>query len=143
MTTKLIGLGRLSAVGAATAVLAACAAAQPAGPVGGPGFGRGQHGPAYGHGPGYGMGWQGPGSHPGPGYHMGRGQGAAAALLTDDEWQAHRAKMHAATTYDECKAALGEHLSLIEKRAKERGVVARGPNPAACDRMNERGFFKP
>lgn len=145
MTTKLNGLGRLWAVGAATALLAACAAAQPAGLGSGPGFGMGQHGPGYGRGPGSGMGWQGQGAHPGPGgpgYHMGRGQGAAGALLTSDEWQAHRDKMHAATTYDECKVALAEHIAVIEQRAKERGLVARGPNAYACDRMKERGFFK-
>lgn len=135
MTMRLNLLGRWSAIGAATALLAACAAAQPAGSGSGPGFGM-QYGPGHGRGPGHGMAGQ------GPGVHMGRGQGAAGALLTSDEWQAHRDKMHAATTYDECKVALAEHIATIEQRAKERGVAARGPNAYACDRMKERGFFK-
>jgi hypothetical protein len=45
----------------------------------------------------------------------------------------HRAKMRAAQTYDECKAAMDQHREQMAARAKERGVAALpGPRRDPC-----------
>lgn len=62
--------------------------------------------------------------------------------MNEDERTAHRAKMHSLASYDECKAYMADFGAQMQERAKEQGRTMRGPNPQACERMNERGVFK-
>jgi hypothetical protein len=50
------------------------------------------------------------------------------SMMTRQERDEHRAKMRAAQTYDECKAAMDQHREQMAARAKER-VVAGPPGP--------------
>lgn len=82
----------------------------------------------------------------GPGYGRGggRGQGSGAgnALLTQEEFAAHREKMHSFKSVEECNAYLAEHQKLMAERAKEKGVAAPpGPHGNACERMKAHGMF--
>jgi hypothetical protein len=85
----------------------------------------------------------GPGAGKGPGgWRFGPDNTRGWSLMTPEERDEHRQKMLAATTVEECQAALEEHRKLIEERAKERGVAApRGPRADMCDRMKARGRF--
>ncbi|MDP2132683.1 MAG: hypothetical protein Q8J99_03650 [Sulfuritalea sp.] len=123
---KLAHFAALAVLGASLAVPAA------AQPGGGPGMGPGQ-----GMGPGAGMG-------PGKGmrFNFDKDNTRGWALMTAEERQAHSARMHAAKTYDECKALQAEHHQAMEARAKEKGVTLPAPRANGCDRMKERGFFK-
>jgi hypothetical protein len=62
--------------------------------------------------------------------------------MTAEERSAHRDKMLAAKTYDECKAMQDEHYKAMEERAKEKGVTLPAPRQNGCDRMKARGLFK-
>ncbi len=64
------------------------------------------------------------------------------SLMTAEERIAHRDRMLAARSYEECKAAQTEHHDAMAARAKEKGVKLRGPGQNACDRMQARGLFK-
>jgi hypothetical protein len=64
------------------------------------------------------------------------------SLMTPEERTAHRDKMMAAKTYEECKAAQEEHHKQMEARAKEKGQALRGSRQNACERMQARGFYK-
>lgn len=84
----------------------------------------------------------GPGKGPGGGWQFGPDNTRGWSLMTPEERNEHRQKMLAATTVEECQAALEEHRKLIEERAKERGVAApRGPRADMCERMKARGRF--
>jgi hypothetical protein len=69
--------------------------------------------------------------------------GDAKKLLTPEERTAHRAKMQSLASYDECKAYMTGFSQQMQQRAEAAGRGMRGPNPQACDRMKERGAFKP
>ncbi|MEI7612240.1 MAG: hypothetical protein WCK63_04990 [Betaproteobacteria bacterium] len=137
MTLKSIAL--IALFGAA---LSSPAWAQP-----GPGMGGGM-------GPGMGMGMQnaGPGPGMGPGAGMGPGGGHGMrfnrnntrgwTLMTPEERTAFQIKMREVKTFDECKVVQTEHRSLMETRAKDKGVTLPTPRRNACENMKERGIIK-
>ncbi len=106
--------------------------AQP-GPGGGPGMG-----PGAGMGPGPGRGAR----AKGPRFQFNRDNTYGWSLMSAQERTAYRDKMLAAKTYDECKAVQDERHTVMEARAKEKGVSLRGPRQSACDRMKARGLLK-
>jgi hypothetical protein len=99
-------------------------------------------------------------AQPGPGPGAGKGPGAGPrsgprapafgprytqgwSMMSVEERNAHRDRMLAAKTVDECKATLDAHRRTIEARAKERGVATpRGPRTDMCDIMKRRGLIK-
>lgn len=114
-----------------------------------------QPGPGWGGGMGMGMGG-GPGmQNGGPGYgRMGPGAGGMRgmgfnqansgiwALMTPEERIANQTKMRAVKTYDECKLVQTEQRTLMEARAKEKGVTLPTPRQNGCDNMKARGLIK-
>ena len=120
------------------ATLCAPALAQP-GQGMGPGGGMG---PGMGPGGGMGgMGGMGPGGK-GMRYQFNQDNTPGWSLMTPEERTAHRDKMLAAKTPEECKAVQEEHHKQMAARAKEKGQTLRGPRQNACDRMKARGFYK-
>ena len=128
--------------------LVSTAMAQPGpGWGGGPGMQRGMGGA----GGGYGMG---PGGGRGMGYGMGSGawggRGAAGnsnmvrgwALMTPEERTAQQVKMRAVKTYDECKTVQGEHRTLMETRARDKGLTPFTPRGNPCDNLKARGMIQ-
>jgi hypothetical protein len=107
------------------ALLGACVAA--------PSFA--QPGPGMG-----GMGGMSPGK--GPRFAFDKDNTPGWALMTSEERTAHRERMLAARSYDECKAIQGEHHTAMEARAKEKGATLPAPRQNGCDRMKARGLFK-
>jgi hypothetical protein len=89
-------------------------------------------------GPGGGMG---PGSR-GMRFQFNKDNTPGWSLMTPEERTAHRDRMMAAKTYEECKAAQEEHHQQMAARAKEKGQTLRAPRQNACDRMKSRGFYK-
>ena len=81
---------------------------------------------------------------PGKGRMMDWGPSNAAgwSMMTTEERQAHRDKMHSMKSLDECKAYMAEHSKLMEQRAKERSLKHAGPRENACEMMQSRGWFK-
>ena len=52
------------------------------------------------------------------------------SLMTSGERAAHKEKMRAFKSYDECEAYMVEHHKQMEERAKEKGkTIAKGPGP--------------
>jgi Spy/CpxP family protein refolding chaperone len=102
----------------------------------GPGGGMGP-----GMGPGGGMGGMGPGGR-GMRFDFNKDNTPGWSLMTPEERTAHREKMLAAKTPEECKAIQEEHHKQMSERAKEKGQALRGPRQNACDRMKARGFYK-
>ena len=107
-----------------------------------------QSGPGPGGGPGVGPG---AGMGPGPGraraakaprYQFNKDNTYGWALMSAQERTAHRDKMLAAKTYDECKAVQDEQHALMEARAKEKGTTLPAPRQNSCDVMKARGLFK-
>lgn len=136
-------------------VLLGAALASPAMAQMGPGVG-GNYGGGWGSGPGMqGGGWgMGPGG--GRGMHgmhgMGRGgmgpgmmaqQNVARGwqLMTPEERTAQQVKMRAVKTYDECKTLQTEHRTVMEARAKEKGVNLMAPRGNRCDMLKARGLI--
>ena len=139
-------------------VLLGAALASPAMAQMGPGMGG-----AWGGGPGMqggGWGMQGGGWGMGPGggrsmhgmQGMGRGgmgrgmmaqQNVARGwqLMTPEERTAQQTKMRAVKTYDECKTVQTEHRSVMEARAKEKGVNLMTPRGNRCDMLKARGLI--
>lgn len=108
--------------------------AQPGpGPGGGPGMG-----PGAGMGPGPGRGYK----APRPRFQFNRDNTYGWTLMSAQERTAHRDKMLAVKTYDECKAVQDEQHALMEARAKEKGTTLRGPRQNGCDVMKARGLLK-
>ncbi len=106
-----------------------------------------QPGPGVGGGPGM-MQNAGPGAGMGPG---GGGRGGMRwnqnnttgwSMMTPEERTAHRAQMRSVKTYEECKQLQTEHRTLMEARAREKGLTLPTPRQNACERMQARGFFK-
>ncbi|MDT3736518.1 MAG: hypothetical protein ROZ00_09850 [Denitratisoma sp.] len=105
----------------------------------GPGGGMG---PGMGPGGGMGgMGGMGPGGR-GMRFEFNKDNTPGWSLMTPEERTAHREKMLAAKTPEECKAVQEEHHQQMAARAKEKGQTLRGPRQNACDRMKARGFYK-
>ena len=63
-------------------------------------------------------------------------------LMTPEEQTAFQIKMREVKTYDECKTTQTEHRSVMEARAKEKGVTLMAPRQNACDNMKARGLIK-
>lgn len=119
-----------------------------------------QPGPGWGMGGGMGMGMMGMGGGPGmqnggpgagrwgPGAGGMRGMGFNQAnsgvwsLMTPEERIASQTKMRAVKTYDECKLVQTEQRTLMETRAKEKGLTLPTPRQNGCDNMKARGFIK-
>ena len=103
-----------------------------------------------GPGMGGGMGMQnaGPGAGMGPGAGGGRGMRfnqntmAGWSLMTPEERTAMQTRMRASGSVGECQTLQAEHRSLMEARAKEKGVTLPAPRQNGCERMQARGFFK-
>jgi len=107
-------------------------------------------GPGMGVGMGGGMGMQ----NAGPGNGMGRngmgGRGmrfnqnnmAGWSLMTPEECTAQQTKMRSAGSLAECQAQQAEHRSMMEVRAREKGMTLPTPRQNSCLRMQARGFFK-
>jgi hypothetical protein len=62
-------------------------------------------------------------------------------LMTPEEQNAHRTKMHTLKSMDECKAYTAEHHAAMEARAKEKGVTLPAMR-SNCERMQARGMIK-
>ena len=84
----------------------------------------------------------GPGARGGRGMQFSQGNTPGWALMTPEERTTNQARMREVKTYDECKLAQGEHRSLMETRAKEKGVTLPTPRQNGCDNMKARGFIK-
>lgn len=126
----------------AIAALFGAAIAIPAFAQMGPGMG-----PGGGMGPGMGPAGGGMGPGMGPGgrgmrFDFNKDNTPGWSLMTPEERAAHREKMLAAKTPEECKAVQEEHHKQMSERAKEKGQTLRGPRQNACDRMKARGFYK-
>jgi hypothetical protein len=78
----------------------------------------------------------------GRGFAFNKGNTTGWTMMTTEERTAHRNKMLAAKTYEECKAIQDEHHKAMELRAKEKGVNLSAPRHNGCDRMKARGLFK-
>lgn len=127
---KLRHIALLAFLGAS---LASPVVAQPAGGQGmGPGMGQGQ-GAGMGPGPGGGKGMQ---------FNADKDNTWGYQLMSPEERTAHRDKMRATKTYDECKALQESHHKAMEVRAKEQGKTLPAPGNNGCDRMKAHGFFK-
>ena len=88
--------------------------------------------PGMGSGPRAGMG-------PGGGGARAGGRGPAAGLLSPEEMTAQRNTMRSTKTIEECKAVQAEHRTLMESRAKEKGITLPTPRANACERMFAQG----
>ena len=64
------------------------------------------------------------------------------ALMTQQEQTDHRIKMRATKTFDECTALQTEHRSVMESRAKEKGVQLRAPRRNVCEAWKAQGVIK-
>jgi hypothetical protein len=68
-----------------------------------------------------------PGAHGGPDYTPGW------SMMSPKERQEHRDKLKSMKTYEECKAAMGQHHEQMAARAKERGrTMPAAPRHDAC-----------
>ena len=121
-----------------------------------------QQGQGMGQGMGQGPGMQNsaPGQGMGPGMGFGGGRGGKGnrggrqgmrfnqnttpgwALMTQQEQTDHRIKMLATKTFDECTALQTEHRSVMESRAKEKGVQLRAPRRNVCEAWKAQGVIK-
>ena len=86
----------------------------------------------------------GPGIGPGGGKGMNFDQSNTRGwdVMSAEERAAHRDKMRAVKTYEECTAVQVEHHTAMEARAKEKGVSLPTLRQNGCERMKSRGFFK-
>jgi hypothetical protein len=100
-----------------------------------------QPGPGWGM-MGGGMGMGGMGMGGGPGMRFAQNNTGVWSLMTPEERIANQNKMRAVKTYDECKLLQTEQRTLMEARAKEKGVTLPTPRQDGCDNMKARGFIK-
>lgn len=91
-------------------------------------------------GPGNGMGGQGMGGR-GHGMRFSQNNMAGWSLMTPEERSAQQAKMRSAGSLAECQSLQAEHRSVMEARAKEKGITLPTPRQNGCQRMASRGFF--
>ena len=109
----------------------------------GPGMGMQNAGRGAGLGPGAGMGpGMGQGGRGGRGMRFSQNNTRGWTLMTPEERTAFQIKMREVKTYDECKLTQTEHRSVMETRAKEKGVTLQAPRRNACDNMKARGIIK-
>lgn len=78
----------------------------------------------------------------GMGMRFGRSNTPGWSLLSPEERTAHRERMLAAKSYDECKAVQAAQHQIVVERAKERGVTLPTPRRNGCDVMQSRGLFR-
>jgi hypothetical protein len=72
-----------------------------------------------------------------------RGNTVGWQVMTPAERIEHQTKMRSFKTYDECQAYQQEHHTLMEARAKEKGVTLPAMGSGyGCDNMKKRGFLK-
>lgn len=64
------------------------------------------------------------------------------SLMTPEERTAQQTRMRSVKTLDECKALQAEHRTVMETRAKEKGIVLPTPRQNSCDRMKARGIIQ-
>lgn len=134
MTFKSITAIALLGAALATPALAQGGMGMGGGMGGGPGM---QNGATANWGPGMGY-----GGHGGRGMRFNQNNGAPGwTLMTPEERTAFQIKMRAVKTYDECKLTQAEHRSLMETRAKEKGVSLMPPRRNACDNLKARGLI--
>ena len=130
------------------AVLAAPAMAQQGQGMGqgmGQGPGMQNSAPGQGMGPGMGFGGErgGKGNRGGrQGMRFNQNTTPGWALMTQQEQTDHRIKMRATKTFDECTALQTEHRSVMESRAKEKGVQLRAPRRNVCEAWKAQGVIK-
>jgi len=100
-------------------------------------------GPGMGGGMGMmGMGGMGPGAGGMRGMGFNQANSGIWSLMTPEERTANQIKMRAVKTFDECKLVQTEQRTLMESRAKEKGVTLPTPPLNGCDNMKARGFIK-
>ena len=136
MTFKSITLVALLGVALASPVLAqgGMGMGMGGGMGGGPGM---QNGGTANWGPGTGY-----GGHGGRGMRFNQSNAARGwTLMTPEERTAFQIKMRAVKTYDECKLTQAEHRSVMETRAKDKGVSLMAPRQNACDNLKARGLI--
>jgi hypothetical protein len=63
-------------------------------------------------------------------------------LMTPDERTEHQNKMRSMKTYADCETYHKEHWSVMEQRAKEKGVAVATPRRDPCEVMKARGIVK-
>jgi hypothetical protein len=63
-------------------------------------------------------------------------------LMTPEERTAFQSKMREVKSFDECVQTQTEHRSVMEVRAKEKGVTLPTPRRNACENMKARGMIK-
>ena len=130
------------------AVLAAPAMAQLGQGMGqgmgqGPGMQNSAPGQGMGPGMGFGGGRGGKGNRGGrQGMRFNQNTTPGWALMTQQEQTDHRIKMRATKTFDECTALQTEHRSVMESRAKEKGVQLRAPRRNVCEAWKAQGVIK-
>lgn len=78
----------------------------------------------------------------GPGMRYDQDNTPGWTLMSAEERAAHRARMRAFGSYDECKRYMDEHQKLMAARAREQGKALRGPRNDACELMKARGIVK-
>lgn len=79
----------------------------------------------------------------GPGrYAFNQDNAPGWVLMTPAERIAHRDRMLALKTLDECRTYMAQHHEQMLARATEKGVTLRGPRFNACEQMQVRGFLK-
>ena len=129
-------------------VLLGAALASPAMAQMGPGMGGawgggpGMQGGGWGMGPGGGRGMHGMGrGGMGPGMMAQQNVARGWQLMTPEERTAQQTKMRAVKTYDECKTVQTEHRTVMEARAKEKGLTLMSPRGNRCDMLKARGLI--
>ena len=138
MTFKRLTLIALLGAALATPVLAQGGMGMGGGMGGGWGGGPGmQNGGTANWGPGMGY-----GGHGGRGMRFNQNNVARGwTLITPEERTSFQIKMRAVKTYDECKLTQAEHRSVMETRAKDKGVSLMAPRQNACDNLKARGLI--
>ena len=138
MTFKSITLIALLGAALATPALAQGGMGMGMGMGGGMGGGPGmQNGGAANWGPGMGY-----GGHGGRGMRFNQNNAARGwTLMTAEERTAFQIKMRAVKTYDECKVTQTDFRSIMETRAKDKGVSLMAPRQNACDNLKARGLI--
>lgn len=63
-------------------------------------------------------------------------------LMSAEERTAWQAQMSSVKTYEECKATQEAHRSVMEGRAKEKGLKFSPPRQNGCDVMKAQGLIK-
>ena len=78
----------------------------------------------------------------GRGMYFNQNNMAGWSLMTPEERSAQQAKMRSAGSLAECQSLQAEHRSVMEARAKEKGITLPTPRQNGCQRMQARGLFK-